>query len=541
MRQIYLFYIVKLRKKLKFYQALFCIKKIKYCYLVYCIKQILNCLIYSFILFFFLRNSLYFEKNFYLKNLIISTVSFLSTISSSKTTKSFIKEFESQYRLSSYSYFTFFFNTIIVQAMSDLLFEVSSLIPILLIVIAISPDSLIYCVFAIFFGIMCKCNNIIYYVLKNSKVKRNIFVILLKKITNYLITAIILLLSFNIIGSALVILKILLTSMHYDESILLNQLFFSTLTTINKIRNIYINNQNVMLFYFMMIVTLPIFDNFYRYFLYWENIKQYSHKKIVDKERLYYDIDFPILKKINLKKLDIFWIQLVKNYEILVWLIIEVILLANIKNIYGRVLFIFWFFFLVNSNYIRSIFFKNIEIFGKYDVINDLFYFRLAGRNIKQVYNMRVKLLKKITIMGTLLQQSIVIIYTSIFIHNLFLNIFTICITTLLLIPMHNLNLKLVTFSSFFTFSNDIKKNVIISESDEDEFLEEKLQNLFKLPFTLIPMIILIVDYIYSFINFYNLLIILFLFLVLAIIINSQIISFIRNAGESLEKNNISI
>ncbi len=69
--------------------------------------------------------------------------------------------------------------------------------------------------------------------------------------------------------------------------------------------------------------------------------------------------------------------------------------------------------------------------------------------------------------------------------------------------------------------------------------MEDKLQNIFKLPFTLLPMIVIVLNYIYSFLNVYSSVLFISLFIIFAIIINKQISQYLKKAGDILEKVNV--
>lgn len=61
--------------------------------------------------------------------------------------------------------------------------------------------------------------------------------------------------------------------------------------------------------------------------------------------------------------------------------------------------------------------------------------------------------------------------------------------------PMRLFHSRLVTFSGFFSFSNAVKSGLKYDGSEESERMEDRLHNLYKLPFVLLPLVVLLADY----------------------------------------------
>ena len=280
--------------------------------------------------------------------------------------------------------------------------------------------------------------------------------------------------------------------------------------------------------------------NLIQYFYLWKNREKNQHTiDIHIPVNILNQTGLPFFKMVYRQRLNTVISQLKKQPEILVWIIIELVILYNIDSDINKFLFIIWFYFIGNANYIRSLFVTGSNSFGNYKDNVDLYYWRLAYGSFWGIYRERLKALKLYTYKITLYQCILTCVFSLMFLSNWRLVLFSIIIVISLRKPMQLFNCKLVSFSSFFTFANSCKSKLRTSDLDESELVEDKLQNIFKLPFTLIPMIVIVLNYVYSFLNIYISLLFIFLFIITAIIINKQISQYLKKAGDILEKVNV--
>lgn len=89
-------------------------------------------------------------------------------------------------------------------------------------------------------------------------------------------------------------------------------------------------------------------------------------------------------------------------------------------------------------------------------------------------------------------------------------------------------------------FSNAVKSGLKYDGSEESERMEDRLHNLYKLPFVILPLVVLLADYMFAYLSVYSVGALLLGFLLIAFVINRQVDQWIRRGGEILEKVNVS-
>src|SRR5690606_8726324 len=156
-----------------------------------------------------------------------------------------------------------------------------------------------------------------------------------------------------------------------------------------------------------------------------------------------------------------------------------------------------------------------------------------------EVYKEKLNLLYNFSYKITWFQSILACILSLFFMSNWILVLLSLALILLMRKPIQSFNCKLVSFSSFFTFANACKSKLRTANLDESELIEDKLQNILKLPFTLIPMIVIVLNYIYSFLTIPLSLLVVLLFFLIAYLLNRQIDQYIRKAGDILEKVNV--
>lgn len=540
MFQICILYKIKLRNKCKFYESFFSINSIKNCYIFYVIKEIATFLLTSFILLFLYKNI----NNFGLSKIAIYCVLFIllfiQQLGYNKTTKNYIQTHLDLYRLSSTTYLSFVYKTILCHCIADFCFKITSILPIIIFSYLWSPETIFIIILGIVTGFIIRINETLHGLTKDIESKFKIIISLLKITFGLLLFFVIFTISFRVVNATLFIVKILLTKSTYNESLLLNDLIVSFRSSIDWLKGILDVYLPFLILYFIALLGTPIILNFIQYFYLWKNREKNQDTIGVDiPVNILNQAGLPFFKMVYKQRLNTVISQLKKQPEILVWIIVELVILNNINNDINKFLFIIWFYFIGNANYIRSLFVIGSNAFGNYRDNVDLYYWRLAYGSFWGIYSERLKALKLYTYKITLYQCILTCIFSLIFLSNWRLVLFSIVIVMSLRKPMQLFNCKLVSFSRFFTFANSCKSKLRTSDLDESELVEDKLQNIFKLPFTLIPMIIITLNYIYSFLNVYSTLLPICLFIITAVIINKQISQYLKKAGDILEKVNV--
>lgn len=540
MFQIYILYKIKLGNKCKFYKSFFSIDSIKNCYIFYVLKEIVAFLLTSFILFFFYKNI----DNLGLSKIAIYSILFIllfiQQLGYNKTTKNYIQTHLDLYRLSSTTYLSFFYKTILCHCIADFCFKIASLLPIIIFSCLWSLESILIVILGILTGFIIRINETLHSLTKDIESKLKIVISFLKTTFGLLLVFVIFTIGFRVVNATLFIVKILLTTSTYEEALLLNDLIVSFMDSLDWLKGILHVYLPFFVLYFIALLVTPIMFNLIQYFYLWKNREKNQHTiDIHIPVNILNQTGLPFFKMVYRQRLNTVISQLKKQPEILVWIIIELVILYNIDSDINKFLFIIWFYFIGNANYIRSLFVTGSNSFGNYKDNVDLYYWRLAYGSFWGIYRERLKALKLYTYKITLYQCILTCVFSLMFLSNWRLVLFSIIIVISLRKPMQLFNCKLVSFSSFFTFANSCKSKLRTSDLDESELVEDKLQNIFKLPFTLIPMIVIVLNYVYSFLNIYISLLFIFLFIITAIIINKQISQYLKKAGDILEKVNV--
>ncbi|SJZ64279.1 hypothetical protein [Garciella nitratireducens] len=541
MLQIYILYKIKLKNKCKFYKSFFSINSIKSCYIFYITKEIITFLLTSFILFFFYKNVDNFGLSETAIYIILFVLLFIQQLGYNKTTRNYIQTHLDLYRLSSTTYFNFFCKTIIYHCVADFCFKLASLLPIIIFSCLWSPKSIFVIIWGLLAGFIIRINETLHSLTKDIDHKFKIVISFLKTTFGLLVIFIAFTIGFHVINATLYIVKILLTSSTYEEALLLNDLILSFTNSLNWLKTILQNYLPFFVIYFVVLLITPIIFNIVEYIYLWKN-KTLTIQHSVNNEipnNVLNQKGLPFLKIVYKQNLNDIFTQIRKQPEILVWLIIEYVILYNIHDEISKFLFIIWFYFIGNSNYIRSLFVIGTNAFSNYVDNVDLYYWRLANNSFWGIYNERLKALRLYTSQITLYQSIFACIFSLLFLSDWILILLSAVIIIFLRKPMQLFNCRLVSFSSFFTFANSCKSKLRTSDLDESELIEDKLQNIFKLPFTLAPMIIIVFNYIYSFLNIYICLLIIFLLSIFAIFINKQISQYVKKSGDILEKVNV--
>ena len=540
MFQIYILYKIKLRNKCKFYKSFFSIGSIKSCYVFYVIKEIITFLLTSFILFFFYKNIDNFELSKTVIYSILFILLFIQQLGYNKTTRNYIQTNFDLYRLSSTTYFDFFCKTILYHCIADFCFKITSLLPIIIFSYLWSPECVFIIILGLLTGFIIRINETLHSLTKDIESKFKIVISFLKTTFGLLSVFVIFTIGFRVVNATLFIVKILLTTSTYEEALLLNDLVLSFMDSLEWLKGVLQTYLPFFILYFITLLVTPIAFNVIQFLCLWQNKAKIQHTvNIHIPVNTLTQTGLPFIKIVYKQKLNTVFSQIRKQPEILVWLIIECLILYNIDNNTNKFLFIIWFYFIGNSNYIRSLFVIGSSSFGNYIANVDLYYWRLAHDSFWGIYNERLKTLTLYTYRITLFQCISTCVFSLLFLSDWILILFSIIIVVSLRKPMQLFNCKLVSFSIFFTFANSCNAKLKTSDLDESELVEDKLQNIFKLPFTLLPMIVIVLNYIYSFLNVYSSVLFISLFIIFAIIINKQISQYLKKAGDILEKVNV--
>lgn len=541
MEQILVLYKNKLRNKCKFYKSFFSVNSLKKCYSIFYSKLILTFVITSITGYYFVSMLDMYEINEFYKCIIFGLLSFAQVLGSSKSTNAYIKTFLSEYRISSSSFNSFFFKTMVVHGLAELIFKLAFIIPIFIISFLISIKVACSVLLGIFIGMVIQWQQNMKKLTRDDNSRFEQLISIFKFIFGLFILLSAFNIIFKVIQTVLQIIKIMVTTNAYSEGELLNKLLLSLLDSISWIHNI-IKSYGMLVFCFIgILIILSILNNIVKYKRLWQGIYIQKKKVEIDQQLLYNEkaVELPFIKMLKIDKIDSSFRQLKKQPEIIVFIIIEIIILNYLDSDLHRIFFVLWFYFIGNSNYMRAMFINGNKSFSNYSDCVDLYYWRLSGKSIISLYEKKLDLLLWCSQRITIYQVAVSILLSLVFIENKFivipLSIFLIVINEY----MHKFNAKLVSFSGFFAFSNSCKAELRNIDSDENELIEDKLHNLYKIPFTILPMILIITDYIFNFMSYEVLIIIVNIFLIFAWIIDIQIKQYLKKGGDILEEVNI--
>ena len=238
MFQIYILYKIKLRNKCKFYKSFFSIDSIKNCYIFYVLKEIVAFLLTSFILFFFYKNI----DNLGLSKIAIYSILFIllfiQQLGYNKTTKNYIQTHLDLYRLSSTTYLSFFYKTILCHCIADFCFKIASLLPIIIFSCLWSLESILIVILGILTGFIIRINETLHSLTKDIESKFKIVISFLKTTFGLLLVFVIFTIGFRVVNATLFIVKILLTTSTYEEALLLNDLIVSFMDSLDWLKGI---------------------------------------------------------------------------------------------------------------------------------------------------------------------------------------------------------------------------------------------------------------------------------------------------------------
>lgn len=541
MRQVYILCKHKFVNKIKFYKSFFSINSIKSCSIFFFVKETLTFIITSIVLFFFYNIGVdYWGLDNKSINLIIAGMMFVQFLGYNKSSCNFIIKNIDLYRLSSFTRWSFLEQTVLVHCCTDFCFKLSSILPLIIFTILLRPQSM-YSIFAgMLIGILVRVNETMHNLTKDIRSKLHRYVSLLKNGFALLIASFVLTIGFNVLKTSLFIVKVVLTSSAFEEAELLNELLMSFLDSITWVKSFLQNHSLLFIGFLIMLIVVPVINNIRNFWNLWNN-KPSRHKNVMRGQYSYRleALNSPYLKSLCQLRMNTTLYQIRKIPEIVIWIIIEIAFLRFIENDNSKILFIIWLLFISNSNYIRSLFNVGLNSFGNYSVKNDLFYWRLSNNNVKGMYEERFNLLMKYSKEITWGHSVLAIIFGIWFCSNKYLVFMSIGFILITQKCIHRFNCKLSCFSAFFIFASTCNSKIQLPTSDEGNFVEDKIQNMYKLPFVIIPMAILVANYIYSFVTINVLLIIVALFGTLMFIIDKQIDQYIQKAGDILEKINI--
>ena len=357
MFQIYILYKIKLRNKCKFYKSFFSIGSIKSCYVFYVIKEIITFLLTSFILFFFYKNIDNFELSKTVIYSILFILLFIQQLGYNKTTRNYIQTNLDLYRLSSTTYFDFFCKTILYHCIADFCFKITSLLPIIIFSYLWSPECVFIIILGLLTGFIIRINETLHSLTKDIESKFKIVISFLKTTFGLLSVFVIFTIGFRVVNATLFIVKILLTTSTYEEALLLNDLVLSFMDSLEWLKGVLQTYLPFFILYFITLLVTPIAFNVIQFLYLWQNKAKIQHTvNIHIPVNTLTQTGLPFIKIVYKQKLNTVFSQIRKQPEILVWLIIECLILYNIDNNTNKFLFIIWFYFIGNSNYIRSLF-----------------------------------------------------------------------------------------------------------------------------------------------------------------------------------------
>ncbi|MBM0046170.1 hypothetical protein JNO63_03595 [Anaerococcus sp. mt242] len=289
----------------------------------------------------------------------------------------------------------------------------------------------------------------------------------------------------------------------------------------------------------ILYVIINIINNLRNYRDIWLNKILILDGNIVSNKYIKSDDKLPLIKRIYSASLDNLASQVLKIPEYMVVTLIELMILNNQKNDMIKITLIIWLFYISNSNFIRSLYVTLANEFTNYDIRTDVYYFRLASKPILDIYNNRVNCLNNYTKKMLFVQIILQAVFSIIYIDNKIFALMLIFIIIFLAPRIQIFNCKLATFSRFLNFAISSQLDTSLDNSEESSFIDEKMQNLFKLPFTIIPMLILIIEYISEFLNIYYLLFLVVIFIITGSLIDKQMDATITKGGNILERINV--
>lgn len=538
MTQISILIKLRFKSKCKFYKSFFSMNSLKACYIFFLLKEIFSFVLTSLVLVFFYKNigDIGLSHRAVLAILIVLVLA--QVMGSNKTTKNFIRTNLNSYRMATRTYPSFLRKTVLTHAIVELIYSLPSLVPVLIFAFFWDPQYAPYIFLVLAIALVIKMNGMAHSLTEDQEGKYRGLVSFLKSSFLFILVFVFMTFAFNLVRTALAIIKVLLTKSHYDEALLLNDLLLSITDTWTHFKAVYQDYKPFIYLYLAVLLVLPFIYNLVQYHDLWRNKFRgyYLETDFPQVKTSSYGQALPFYKEIYRQGLDGVFLQLRKQAEIFVLPALEFVMLKNMGGDHGKFLLILWLYYIGNSNYIRSLFILGYGAFGQYQDRVDLFYWRLSPREVSGMYQERYKLLVRASYKITWIQTLVAAGFSIYFIDRIWLALGLTCLLLLLREKVQTFNCSLSSFSSYFSFANACKSELREADSDESEFIEDRMQNIFKLPFTLIPMLVLLVNYIYSFLNLPINLLVLGGMAAIAISINRHVGQYIEKGSGILEK-----
>ncbi|WP_295884278.1 hypothetical protein [uncultured Anaerococcus sp.] len=530
---------INLKSKFSFYQKFFSLETQKPCYIVFFAKEFLTLLFTSIFLYYFLNNIEIFNININLVKILILMVIFVNLSTTNKTNINFLQNNLDLYRINSTTYPSFLKKTITPIYIIDFIFNISSLIPIIVGAVVWDRKLVFYIVPVFILSYFSKIGSVNKEIKKNYNSGLALFIKVIKVIFAIVFTYLIVSLVFSLVGETINIIKLIINSNSFEEDVLLSDLMESIKRPISIYKYYFFKYKFFILLVLILYVIINIINNLRNYRDIWLNKILILDGNIVSNKYIKSDDKLPLIKRIYSASLDNLASQVLKIPEYMVVTLIELMILNNQKNDMIKITLIIWLFYISNSNFIRSLYVTLANEFTNYDIRTDVYYFRLASKPILDIYNNRVNCLNNYTKKMLFVQIILQAVFSIIYIDNKIFALMLIFIIIFLAPRIQIFNCKLATFSRFLNFAISSQLDTSLDNSEESSFIDEKMQNLFKLPFTIIPMLILIIEYISEFLNIYYLLFLVVIFIITGSLIDKQMDATITKGGNILERINV--
>lgn len=539
MEQIIILKDIKLKNKLKFYQNFFDIKNIEKCFIFHKIKQILSFLFATVLCFCFVKILPAYDIEMIYISLIWGILSFVELLGYSKSSSDYIYRSADDYRLSSSGFMAFIYKTSFSHAIAEIYFKLPTLIPIIVFAFITSFRAGISAVIGGIAGILIQILQIMkktnQYNGKNYFLKLEAGYSWIKNVVGIFILSVFTKVIIEITVITLQIIKFMFHTAHYDESKLLNKLINSVENSIKNIKYMIVYHKIIFFIVIVFILCISLYIAIKKYYFFYQNRIENKVSYTLNNGMMgKYGEKIPFVKFLYKDGFDNLLIQIKNQPEVLFWIIIQILLVNYLKNDIQKIIFSFWLFYIGNSNYVRSLFMYENNSLGNYSGI-DIYYWKLSHKSFVTLYDMKKELLytfsKKITVI-----QIIVTIICLMDLHNKYVSFLSIFLLVFLESYIHKFNVGLSNFSEYVSFCNSYKAGNKNGKTDENEFVESRLYNLYKLPFTIIPMAILVINYVIPFLSFSATFLILIFYLLIGKIITIQISEFITKGAKILEK-----
>lgn len=530
---------INLKSKFSFYQKFFSLKTQKPCYIVFFVKEFLTLLFTSVFLYYFLNNLEILNLNLSLIKVLILMLIFVNLSTTNKTNINFLQNNLDLYRINSTTYPSFLKKTIFPIWVIDFIFNLSSLIPIIVGAVVWDRKLIFYIVPIFILSYFSKIGSVNKEIKKNYNSRLALFIKLIKVIFAIVFTYIIVSLVFSLVGKTISIIKLIINSNAFNEDVLLDDLMESIKSPIATYKAYFIKYKFFILLILILFVIINIINNLIIYRDIWLNKILILDGNIISNKYIKSDDKLPLIKRVYSSSLDNLASQVLKIPEYMVVTLIELMILNNHTNDMIKITLIIWLFYISNANFIRSFYVTLANEFTNYDIRTDVYYFRLASKPILDIYNNRVNCLDTYTKKMLFVQVILQAVFAIVYIDNKIFALIVIFLIILLAPRIQIFNCRLATFSRFLNFAISYQLSTSLDNSEESSVIDEKMQNLFKLPFTIIPMLILIIEYISEFLNIYYILLLVLIFMIIGCFIDKQMDATIKKGGNILERINV--